>query len=42
MGSTATAIEETLRKRETVWSEQQLAQLATLWGYLRRRPKDGW
>ena len=30
---------ETLRKRETVWSEQQRA---TLWQYLARRLKNGW
>jgi L-fuculose-phosphate aldolase len=31
--------EEALRKRETVWSERQLA---TLWDYLLRGLKDGW
>jgi L-fuculose-phosphate aldolase len=31
--------EEALRKRETVWSERQLA---TLWDYLIRALNDGW
>ena len=31
--------DEALRKRETVWSERQLA---ALWDYLVRRLKDGW
>ena len=31
--------DEAQRKRETVWSERQLA---ALWDYLVRRLKDGW